>query len=175
MSAGADQLKSDQERSAAEAALQQTRALLHRTYGQIILALSSVDHYQSKPVSALTSLVLEPLLQDRLIVARSSKDSDINTDDGLLGLVAWANVSAAVDTKIREQIAAGTFPVALDREDWRSGDIHWLLDVIAPNEAAASKVIAGLGKVIKSRELHVHPAIQNLLKDFATMTGVKLS
>jgi cytolysin-activating lysine-acyltransferase len=118
--------------------------------------------------------VLEPLLQDRLVIARSSKESDVNTDDGLLGLVVWASVSKAVDTKIRAQIAARTFPIELEREDWKSGDVHWLLDVIASNEVAAHKVITGLGNVIKAKELHVHPRVQVLLKDFATMAGVKL-
>jgi hypothetical protein len=108
------------------------------------------------------------------IIARSSEDPDINVDDGLFGLVVWANVSKAVDEEIRAQIATRTYPVELDREDWRSGDIHWLLDVIALNEAAAHKVIAGLGDVIRAKELHVHPRVQLLLKNFPTMAGKKL-
>jgi cytolysin-activating lysine-acyltransferase len=157
------------------AQLHQTRALLHRTYGQIILALSHVQHYQNVPLSSLSVLILEPLLQDRLVLARSSQDSNPLEDDGLLGIVVWATVSEAVDAKIKEQIKAKRFPVKLEREDWRSGDIHWLLDVIAPNEAAARKVIVGLGKIIKAKKLHVHPRVQKLLKDFAADVGMQLS
>jgi hypothetical protein len=54
-------------------------------------------------------------------------------------------------------------------KDWRSSEIHWLLDVIAPNEAAAHQVIAGLGKVIKAPKLHVHPTVQKLLQNYPAM------
>ena len=50
----------------------------------------------------------------------------------LSGIAIWASVSEEVDAKIREQIRAGTFPVRLQSGDWNSGNINWLLDVIAP-------------------------------------------
>jgi cytolysin-activating lysine-acyltransferase len=146
------------------AQLNQTRALLHRTYGQVILALASIPHYQTVPVSALEALILAPLMQDRLIIAKSPQNSNPGEDDGLMGIVIWATVSKAVDAKIREQIKVKRFPVMLELGDWQSGPIHWLLDVIAPNEAAAHQMISGLGNVIKGPQLRVHPAVQNLLK-----------
>lgn len=146
------------------AQLHRTRSLLRHTYGQVILALSSIPHYKNVPVSALEALILAPLMQDRLIIAKSPENSNPNEDDGLMGIVIWATVSKAVDTKIREQIKAKRFPIMLELGDWKSGPIHWLLDVIAPNEAAAQKVIGGLGNVIKDPQLHVHPAVHRLLK-----------
>lgn len=34
------------------------------------------------------------------------------------------------------------FPIRLKAEDWQSGDINWLLDVIAPNKKTTASVIA---------------------------------
>jgi cytolysin-activating lysine-acyltransferase len=154
--------------------LNQTRALLHRTYGQVILALASIPHYKNVPVSALEALILAPLMQDRLIIAKSPENSNPGEDDGLMGIVIWATVSEAVDAKIREQIKVKRFPVMLERDDWQSGPIHWLLDVIAPNEAATQKVIAGLGNLIKAPQLHVHPAVQRQLQAQTVRIGASL-
>jgi hypothetical protein len=44
-------------------------------------------------------------------------------------------------------IRTGTFPLRLKPEDWTSGDINWLLDVIAPSAKLTSSVLANFGKV----------------------------
>ena len=54
----------------------------------------------------------------------------------------------------------------LDRKDWKSGTIAWLLDIIAPNEATARQLIWGLHGAIKAEKLHVHPVVQKFLKGF---------
>jgi cytolysin-activating lysine-acyltransferase len=144
--------------------LKQARENLHRIFGQVALALSQVPQYRNMPASEFTQAILEPLIQDRLLVAHSAKDSDPATDGGLLGIALWASVSATVDAKIRTQIKEKVFPVRLQRDEWKSGDTVWLLDVIAPNEAAAEKVLAGLAKHTKARELNVHPKLNLLVK-----------
>jgi cytolysin-activating lysine-acyltransferase len=67
----------------------------------------------------------------------------------LAGIAIWASVSEEVDAKIREQIKAGVFPVRLKPEDWTSGKINWLLDVIAPSTKLATSVLANFKQVIK--------------------------
>lgn len=61
-----------------------------------------------------------------------------------------ASVSEEVDAKITDQVKGGLFPVRLGAEDWQSGEINWLLDVIAPGEKAALSVTSSFGQVIKS-------------------------
>jgi hypothetical protein len=41
---------------------------------------------------------------------------------------------------------AGTFPVRLKPEDWQSGSVNWLLDVIAPDRKTAGRVIANFAR-----------------------------
>ena len=89
--------------------------------------------------------------------AEKSEISDI------AGLAIWASVSEEVDAKIREQAKAGVFPVRLAADDWNSGEINWLLDVIAPNQKATASVIANLRQVMKEGDLRMHPIIARLV------------
>ena len=79
------------------------------------------------------------------------------------GIAIWAKVSEEVDAKIREQIRAGAFPVRLKGEDWDSGEIAWLLDVIAPTKEQATAVGRNFGQGVKEGKLFVHPQIRSIL------------
>ncbi len=82
----------------------------------------------------------------------------------LAGVVIWASVSEEVDAKIREQIKAGVFPVRLAAGDWASGEINWLLDVIAPSTAMATSVLANMKQVVKGGDLRIHPVVTRLVE-----------
>ena len=85
----------------------------------------------------------------------------------MAGIAIWASVSDAVDAKIREQIAAGVFPVRLKADEWTSGDTHWLLDVVAPSPDAAVSVIGNFRQVAKAERLNIHPLVVRSLPDEA--------
>ncbi|MGL4280445.1 MAG: hypothetical protein ACRCS0_08770 [Albidovulum sp.] len=72
--------------------------------------------------------------------------------------------SEEVDAKIREEIKPGTFPIRLKPEDWQSGSVNWLLDVIAPDRKTAGRVIANFRQVVKEGELRMHPQIAGLVE-----------
>ena len=48
-------------------------------------------------------------------------------------------------------------------DNWTSGKINWLLDVVAPSPQLATAVIANFKQVIKEGELHIHPLLSSLL------------
>ena len=68
-----------------------------------------------------------------------------------------------MDAKIREQIKSGTFPIKLKADDWNSGSINWLLDIIAPNQKLTTSVIANFKQVIKEGDIRIHPLISRLV------------
>jgi len=68
-----------------------------------------------------------------------------------------------VDLRIRSQVKEKVFPIRLKPEDWTSGDINRLLEVIAPDRAATGKVIANFKQVIKEGELRLHPMVAALV------------
>lgn len=56
-----------------------------------------------------------------------------------IGLALWAHVSEEVDNKLEAQQQAN-MPFRLAPQDWKSGEIPWLLTVLAPKEVAQALV-----------------------------------
>ena len=146
-----------------QAKIAQVRSKLHETFGKVSLAMMSTPRYRSLAISDLAQFLLDPLMRDRIAIASSAKDGEPMAGT-LSGIAIWASVSDEVDAKIREQIKAGTFPIRLKPEDWTSGDINWLLDVIAPNQRLTTAVIANFRQVVKEGDMRIHPIITRLVK-----------
>ena len=107
-------------------------------------------------------MVLEPLIRDRIAIAYP-KDEERRELTDLAGVAIWVSVSEEVDGKIRDQIKGGTFPVRLKADEWQSGDINWLLDVIAPTKETTASVIANFKQVVKDGDLRLHPIVAKLV------------
>lgn len=140
----------------------QVRSHVRESFGKVVMAMMMLPRYRNQTLADLQHLVLEPLIRDRVAIAYPGK-SDSPAASDVAGLAIWASVSEEVDTRIREQIQAGTFPVRLKPEDWTSGDINWLFDVIAPDQRATASVIANFKQVVKDGGLRLHPVITRLV------------
>lgn len=136
------------------------RERLQVTVGQVVLAMMALPRYRNQTLADLSHLVIEPVLNDRLAIATPRpRDGEEAADGALIGIAVWASVSDTVDAKIREQVVGGNFPVRLVATDWNSGETLWLLDVIAPNSALATAVLANFDQVAKGRHVNVHPIV----------------
>jgi cytolysin-activating lysine-acyltransferase len=144
------------------------RSHVRESFGKITMAMMMLPRYRSQTLGDLQHLVLEPLIRDRIAIAYPGSAENPAIAD-ISGVAIWASVSEEVDGRIREQIAAGTFPLRLKAEDWNSGEINWLLDVIAPNQRATASVIANFKQVVKEGGLRLHPIITRLV-DEETLT-----
>jgi hemolysin-activating ACP:hemolysin acyltransferase len=136
------------------------RTRMHAAFAQTAMAMMSTPRYRHHTLAELQHLVLEPMIRDRIAVA-SPPHKEGEPEPLPAGIAIWAKVSSEVDAKIREQIKAGAFPVRLKAEDWDSGDIAWLLDVIAPSKEQAAAVVRNFGQVVKDGKLFVHPGVKN--------------
>ncbi len=142
----------------------QVRAKLRENFGAVVMTMMALPRYRSQTLADISHLVLDPLMRDRIAMAwpaRPAKDDNPLAD--MAGLAIWASVSEEVDARIREQIKGGVFPVRLKPEDWTSGNINWLLDVIAPDSKTAASVIGNFKQIIKDGDLRMHPVIGRLL------------
>ncbi|MCA3160286.1 MAG: toxin-activating lysine-acyltransferase [Burkholderiales bacterium] len=140
------------------------RTRLQATIGQIALAMSMAARYRHQSLADLQHLVLDPLLRDRIAIASAKDSPEAETASGpLAGIAIWASVSDEVDTKIREQIKTGAFPVRLKPEDWASGDHYWLFDVIAPSQKMSTSVLANFKQVVKQGEVYIHPIVARMV------------
>lgn len=140
----------------------QVRSHVRESFGKVVMAMMMLPRYRNQTLADLQHLVLEPLIRDRIAIAYPGKTETPTVAD-VAGLAIWASVSEEVDARIREQISAGTFPVRLKAEDWTSGEINWLLDVIAPDQRATTSVIANFKQVVKDGGLRLHPVITRLV------------
>ena len=70
-----------------------------------------------------------------------------------------------VDLKTPKQIKPRTFRVRLTPQDWQSGEINWLLDVIAPDAKATGQVIANFRQVVTEGDLRIHPQVAGLVDE----------
>jgi hemolysin-activating ACP:hemolysin acyltransferase len=81
----------------------------------------------------------------------------------LAGIAIWASVSEEVNGKIQEQIKSGSFPIRLKADDWTSGEIVWLLDVVAPSQKLSTSVLANFRQVIKEGQVRIHPIVAKMV------------
>jgi len=138
------------------------RGRVRENFGKIVMAMMMMPRYKRQSLEDLQHLVLEPLMSDRIAIAYPS-DPQQNVLADIIGVAIWASVSEEVDARIREQIKAGVFPIRLKKEEWSSGNINWVLDVIAPSQKATTNVIANFRQVAKEGELRIHPIITKLI------------
>jgi cytolysin-activating lysine-acyltransferase len=138
------------------------RTHIRESFGKAVMALMMLPRYRNQTLADLQHLVLEPLMRDRVAIAYPGGEKAGPLAD-MAGLAIWASVSEEADARIREQIQAGTFPVRLKAEDWNSGDINWLLDVVAPDQRTTTNVIANFKQVVKEGSLRLHPIVTRLV------------
>jgi hypothetical protein len=82
--------------------------------------------------------------------------------------LAPANTSSGLRPPSPQRVEKGRFHTGFPfstTKDWTSGDINWLLDVIAPSAKLTSSVLANFGKVVKGGNLRLHPLIARLVDE----------
>lgn len=137
------------------------RQHVRESFGKVAMSMMMLPRYRHQTLADLQHLVLDPLIRDRIAIAQRAGEGLVAQD--IAGVAIWASVSEEVDAKIRDQIAAGTWPVRLKSEDWNSGSINWLLDVIASDQRSVASVIANFRQVVKEGGLKLHPLITRLV------------
>lgn len=101
-------------------------------FGEIVALLSFSPVYKHLSLSDLEWLVIPALATNRVTTVRGK----LKDQNGLMipiGLAFWADVSGEVDKKLEAQQQAN-MPFRLAPQEWKSGEIPWLLAVIAPDK-----------------------------------------
>jgi hemolysin-activating ACP:hemolysin acyltransferase len=140
------------------------RSQVRESFGKVVMALMMTPRYRNQTIGDLQHLVLEPLIRDRVAIAYPGNIEESALAD-MAGFAIWASVSDEVDARIREQVANNVFPVRLKPEEWTSGKINWLFDVIAADARATTNVLANFKQVVKEGSLRLHPLIARLVDE----------
>jgi hemolysin-activating ACP:hemolysin acyltransferase len=102
------------------------------TFGEIVALLSFSPVFKHLSLADLECLVIPALATNQVTTVRG-KLKDKNDLTVPLGLALWAHVSEEVDKKLEAQ-QQQQMPFRLAPQDWKSGEIPWLLAVLAPKE-----------------------------------------
>ena len=160
--------------------INRTRDMVLARFAQVTMSFMGVPRYAHQSIKDLQQLAMVPLMRERIAIATVAPANDDKGDiagagsltNPLIGIALWANVSEEVDKKIRDQAAAGVFPVKLNADEWTSGDIVWLLDVIAPSQKLSAQVLASFKQILAeklpgrtSKDVKLHPIIKKMIGD----------
>ena len=93
------------------------------TLGQIVTILMRSPQHKERPLGDLEWLVLPGILSGQYRVTQAQQ-SGIAVP---VGLALWASVSTAVDQRLSDL----SVPWRLQPDEWRSGEIPWLVELVA--------------------------------------------
>ena len=140
--------------------------MVSASFGEMVTLLMKSRHYRHYNLADLEWLIIPPLLANQFLVVEAQlkapvfEDGEAVTKDtgadvfqeqdqsqfsGVripVGMALWAKVSPEVDAKLSQNLDR---PVKLCPDEWRSGEINWLIEIIGDE-----KVMAGLYSKLKS-------------------------
>ncbi|WP_052502687.1 toxin-activating lysine-acyltransferase [Halarcobacter anaerophilus] len=100
----------------------------------LLVVMNSQAHRLSFFVSDLEWLLLAPIMKEQFRLYKDKEGKPV-------GLILWAYVNDEVNKKLEMGIGK------LGMNDWKSGDILWIVDLIAPM-GGAGKMIAELKETV---------------------------
>jgi cytolysin-activating lysine-acyltransferase len=124
--------------------------LISASFGEIVGVLMRSQHYRTYTLADLEWLVVPAVLSNQFMVAEArAKDGGFTSP---VGVVLWANVSPEVDRRLAADL---TQPPRLQPNEWKSGEIAWLIDAVGAQQAVQGMVQRVRGQVFKGRPVKV--------------------
>jgi cytolysin-activating lysine-acyltransferase len=125
-------------------------AQLMSRLGEIVLVLMRSQQHRSLPLAQLESLVLPPLMRGQVLVAQAQSKSQGTVVP--IAAALWAQVSEAVDKRLSEDLDK---PLLLAPDEWKSGDIPWLIALVGDNRLIAPMVKELQRSALQGRPLKI--------------------
>ena len=116
------------------------------TFTRVVSVLLRSSHYKHYTLSDLEWLVMPPILTRQCAVLHAEAG-------GLpvpVAVALWASVSPEVDGRLSQNVAR---PIRLRPDEWRSGEILWLIDVVGSAEASRQLLSRLQQEVFKGRQV----------------------
>lgn len=124
--------------------------LVSASFGEIVSVLMRSEHYRSYTLQDLEWLVVPAVLSNQFLLAEARAKG--NGFTAPVGVVLWAQVSPEVDQRLTASVAQ---PIRLKPEDWRSGNIPWLVDAVGPPKLIGGMLQQLHTKVFKGQSVKV--------------------
>src|SRR5215470_6954575 len=122
-------------------------------FAQIVSVLMRSPRYRHYTLGDLEWLVVPALATGQWrVVGAQSKQNGVSIP---VAVALWAMVSAEVDKKLSENLHV---PIRLRPDEWKSGDILWLVDAVGDPRAVPQVLKQLLETSFKGREAKVRAA-----------------
>lgn len=138
---------------AEQAGQARTREAAH-AFGTIIGALMRSPRHRKLKLQDLESAVIPALLLGQFVIAHAPVP-DRPGESVPVAALWWAMVSPDIDQRLAR---ATTFPLTLHREEWRSGDIPWIIDAAGHPASLRALVDEVSRKVMNGVQPRLPPA-----------------
>lgn len=93
-------------------------------FGTLVSALMRSPRHRKLKLQELEAAIVPPLVLGQFVVAHAAVPNRPG-ESAPVAALWWALVSPSVDQRLSKEI---TFPLTLHRDDWKSGDIPWIID-----------------------------------------------
>jgi hemolysin-activating ACP:hemolysin acyltransferase len=108
--------------------------------GQIVAVLMRSPLHKQRPLADLEWLVLPAVLSRQVSVVKAPQ-SGIPVP---VGVAIWATVSTTVDQRLSDL----STPLRLQSGEWRSGEIPWLIELVADTGPQQQALLKHLGETV---------------------------
>lgn len=115
------------------------------TFTRIISILMRSPHYRQYTIADLEWLVAPAILTGQSAVM----EARVNGKQMPVAVAMWASVSEDVDQRLSSNLST---PLKLQPDEWRSGDILWLVDAVGDRTAVARLLKDVQASVFKQRQ-----------------------
>jgi hemolysin-activating ACP:hemolysin acyltransferase len=117
---------------------------------QIVTLMLRSQNHRHFSLSDLEWMVLPPLRLGQLAMAEAKQDQ--NGSRQPLAVMFWATVSPEIDKRMSSNLDA---PIRLRPDEWRSGEILWIADMIGDMNAGHALVKNVMDTVLAGRTVKV--------------------
>lgn len=131
------------------------------TFGDFMSVLIQSPRHQGVTLGTLSQRMVPAFLHEQYVLAKAKPDNT-NGPSTPVGCAFWASVSPDVDARLE---ADSTRPIDLAEEEWKGGDIIWLIEVVGTQKVSEALVKSirdkvGAEKVIKYRSAEADGSIE---------------
>ncbi len=141
--------------------------LLAAAFGEIVSVLMRAPGHKFFNLADLEWMVIPPLMANQFSIANATPE-ETTGQSFPVGVAVWANVSPSVDQRLSSDLEK---PLKLRPEEWKSGDIIWLIDVAAPPEVSKAMIDNLLTTVFKGKNVKMRIIKENGERLVQVFTG----
>lgn len=123
-------------------------------FGEIMSVMLQSPRHSKVTLGTLARQMVPAFMSDQYVLARAQAD-DVDVPPTAVGVAFWASVSDEVDQRLS---ADPHEPIEIKADEWRSGDIVWLLDIVAAPQVSAALVKSIREKVGPDKQIKVRAA-----------------